>query len=97
MKKLLLLLLSAYSTFAFAQTTPLPTIQKLYKAKCARCHGKTGDKGVFHASKLSQSTLDDASIVRLIQEGKGIMPAFGKKLTEGEVKEMVGYVKTLRK
>ncbi len=97
MKRYSIILLFSFATIAVAQSQQQPDAQKLYKSKCARCHGKSGDKGLFHASKLSQSKLDDASVVLLIQEGKGIMPSFSKKLTVEEVEAVVGYIKLLRK
>lgn len=97
MKKYLILLLGSFASFAVAQTPYAPDAQKLYKSKCARCHGKSGDKGLFHASKLSQSRIDQAAVALIIQTGKGAMPPFSKKLTEQEVEAIAAYVLLLRK
>jgi len=97
MKNYIIIFLVSLATVSVAQTPQKPDAQKLYKSKCNRCHGKNGDKGLFHASKLSQSKLDDASMVLLIQEGKGLMPSFSKKLTAEEVRLIVEFVKLFRK
>jgi len=34
-------------------------------------------------------------MTRIIKNGKGKMPAFGKKLTAAQVSSLVGYVKSL--
>ena len=89
-------LLFSFASLSVAQTTPSPDAQKLYKSKCNRCHGKTGDKGLFRAPKLSQSTVSDASVILLIQEGKGVMPSFKKFLTDQEMQSLLAYIKTFR-
>jgi cytochrome c6 len=97
MKKYLVLLLGSLASVSVAQTPQATDAKKLYQSKCARCHGKSGDKGLFHASKLSQSRIDQAAVERIIQTGKGAMPSFSKKLTELEVEAIAAYVLLLRK
>jgi mono/diheme cytochrome c family protein len=68
---------------------------KLFDHNCAHCHGDDarGDEGPdLHGLRKT-----DARIEKLIKEGvKGEMPAFGKKFTDDEVKELVGYLRTLK-
>jgi mono/diheme cytochrome c family protein len=87
-------------TTAFAQGTGADT----YKAKCAMCHGAdglaSGPMGKMYkipafnspeASKLSQ-----ADMIAETKAGKGKMPAFAGKLTDGQIKDVVVYIKTLK-
>lgn len=71
--------------------------KELYEKKCARCHGKDGTKGLFGARNLQISKLDDAGYIRIISEGRNIMPAWQKKLNEGQINLIVLYIKALRK
>ena len=80
---------------------------ELFKDRCARCHGEDGrgqtvvgqmvgapnftDKGWWDEEK------DEHRFVHSITEGKGEMPAFGKKLSRPEIKALAAYVKTFRK
>jgi cytochrome c6 len=72
----------------------------MFKAKCAGCHGadgagkdamKTTDMGAADVQKMS-----DADLSAVITAGKGKMPAY-KTLTPDQVKDLVGYIRTLKK
>jgi cytochrome c6 len=72
----------------------------MFKAKCAGCHGadgagkdamKTTDMGAADVQKMS-----DADLSAVITGGKGKMPAY-KALTPDQVKDLVGYIRTLKK
>ena len=97
MKIYLIFLLGCLANVSVAQTPQTTDAKKLYQSKCARCHGKSGDKGLFHASKLSQSRIDQSAVALIIQTGKGAMPPFSKKLTEQQVEAIAAYVLLLRK
>ncbi len=80
-----------------------------YKAKCASCHGKDGKGNPSMAKmfKLEPSALDltgaaiqektGEELAKPILGGKGKMPAFKSRLTEAQVKELVKFIKTLKK
>ena len=77
----------------------------LFIETCATCHGQDGRAKTFHgwfvgAQNLTsaqwQETTSDAEIVHAIQTGPGMMPAFGKKLSEAEVEALADYVRTLK-
>jgi cytochrome c6 len=77
----------------------------LYKAKCAGCHGADGkgDTAVGKANNVRdlgsadvQSQSDDA-IAGIISDGKGKMPAYGKSLKPDQIKDLVAYLRTLKK
>jgi cytochrome c6 len=76
-----------------------------YKAKCVACHGADGkgETTVGKANKVRdlgsadvQKQSDD-ELVAIIGSGKGKMPAYGKSLKPEQIKELVGYIRTLKK
>jgi mono/diheme cytochrome c family protein len=79
--------------------------EALYKAKCAACHGADG-KGETTVGKSNkvrdlgsadvQGQSDDA-IAAIISSGKGKMPAYGKSLKPEQIKDLVAYIRTLKK
>lgn len=88
-------LVSAFSPFATAQDAA-----GTYKAKCAMCHGPDGKGGKmgtrdFASAEVKAET--DAQLTEIISKGKGKMPAYGEKLKENEIKDLVGYVRSLAK
>lgn len=79
---------------------------ELYSKNCASCHGRDGRAKTFkaklnHARNLSdpewQDRVSDERIFNSIMNGKGKMPAFGKKLSEQEINSLVPYVRGLKK
>jgi cytochrome c553 len=74
---------------------------KTYAANCAMCHGMDGKKEYRNAANLSLSTLDEASIHLLVQEGgkdqRGTMPGFANTLSREEITAVSAFVFTLRK
>jgi cbb3-type cytochrome c oxidase subunit III len=78
----------------------------IFEKKCATCHGKDGEaktmKAKFnHARNLTdaqwQSEVSDERLLNSISNGKGKMPAWGKKLSEAQINSLVVYVRTLKK
>lgn len=78
----------------------------LYVRNCASCHGKDGRaktlKGrLNHARNLTdaewQNRVSEERIFNSIMNGKGKMPAFGKKLSDQEIDALVAYVRGLKK
>lgn len=77
----------------------------LYKSKCAACHGAdgTGNTAVgksmkirdFHSPDVQKQT--DAELTAMITDGKGAMPSYKGKLTDPQIKEMVGYIRAMGK
>jgi mono/diheme cytochrome c family protein len=79
--------------------------EKTYKTKCASCHGPDG-KGETAAGKASKARdfcsaevkkETDEDWTGIIVKGKNKMPGYDKKLTDGEVKEVVAYIRSLCK
>lgn len=79
----------------------------LFRERCARCHGEDGrgqtvigrmvDAPDFADEGWWDDEKDERRFARSIAEGKGAMPAFGKKLTRAEIRALAAYVKTFRK
>lgn len=77
--------------------------EKLYKAKCASCHGADGAGASaagkatkardFHSDEVKKET--DGDWTQIIVKGKNKMPAYDKKLTDAEIKDVVAYIRTL--
>jgi cytochrome c6 len=88
-------------TTAFAQGSG----EDNYKAKCAMCHGADGlasgpmgkmDKiPAFNSPEAKK--LSEADMIAETKSGKGKMPPFAGKLTDAQIKEVIGFVKTLQK
>jgi cytochrome c6 len=76
----------------------------LYKAKCASCHGAdgSGQTAMGKAMKLRDlrspevRKQSDAELTKVTADGKGKMPAYKGKLTDDEIKALVGYMRTLK-
>ena len=79
---------------------------ELFSRHCAKCHGKDGKAKGFKAKTTGtrnlthpqwQDRVSDERIFNSINNGKGRMPAFGKKLSETEIDSLVRYVRGLKK
>jgi mono/diheme cytochrome c family protein len=101
----------ASDTRTGAQSKRKPSAtEDLYRTNCARCHGADGrgDTPLGHTYNSPDFT-DNAwwqkhsditstkSLVSIVMNGKGGMPAFGKKLKSAEIKALVNYVRRFRK
>jgi len=79
--------------------------EKVYKAKCAACHGADGAgqtpvaKAInvrsFCAPEAKKETV--AEMTEITAKGKNKMPAYEKQLSAAEIKDVVAYVRTLCK
>jgi cbb3-type cytochrome c oxidase subunit III len=78
----------------------------LFAKNCATCHGKDGKAKTFkakfnHARDLTdpkwQASVTDERLFNSITNGRGHMPAWGKKLSEPEINSLVAYVRQLKK
>lgn len=77
----------------------------IYGRKCASCHGKDGRAKTFKAKFNSarnltdpqwQSEVSNERLFNSIMNGRGRMPAFGKKLPEAEINSLVTHVRSLK-
>ena len=78
----------------------------LFTKECATCHGKDGQAKTFkakfnHARNLTdarwQAEVTDERLFNSIHNGKGKMPAFGKKLSDSQINALVAFVRTLKR
>jgi len=76
----------------------------LYKAKCQVCHGPDGKGETLAGKKVGAkdlhspdvAKLSDAALFDIVKQGKQKMPAYNNKLTDGQIKELVKYVHSLK-
>lgn len=72
-----------------------------YKAKCAMCHGADGKGGKMGTKDFASPDIQgmtDAQLTEVISKGKAPkMPAYGDKLKEGDIKDLVAYIRTFKK
>lgn len=70
---------------------------KLYNQQCAGCHGNNGRaqvpgiKDFQHNPVLMQP---DAALVKKIEGGGGVMPAFRGLLTTQEILDVIAHIRT---
>ncbi|CAN5507997.1 hypothetical protein BH10ACI4_BH10ACI4_10760 [soil metagenome] len=81
------------------------TAADTYKSKCMMCHGADG-LGSTPAGKAMKAVpfnspelikKPDADLIAATMNGKGKMPAYSGKLTAPQIKDLVGYIRTLQK
>ena len=76
-----------------------------FKAKCAACHGTdgTGATAAGKAMKVRDSgsadvqAQTDDQLYEIITKGKGKMPGYEKTIGADKCKELVAYIRTLKK
>lgn len=75
----------------------------LYRQHCAKCHGNDGHANTKEGRRTEADDLTEDSVkamstekmTRIIKNGKGEMPGFGKKLSASQIAGMVQYVRGL--
>lgn len=71
----------------------------LYKKHCDSCHGAQGRggnmPGVPNFSRGEGLIQSDAALVKLLEEGRGIKPAYRGLMTTREMLDVVAYLRTL--
>jgi mono/diheme cytochrome c family protein len=73
-----------------------------YAQYCARCHGGDGRAQTAKgkqtgATDLTKSRIGDAAGVRIIANGKELMPGYKGNLSADEMKALMGYVRGFRR
>ena len=76
-----------------------------YKAKCAMCHGADGKGdtpvgkklGIHDFASPEVQKASDADLIATTTKGKNKMPAYGGKLSDAEIKDLVAYIRQLAK
>ncbi len=88
---------------AHAQKVPL-NVAALYKSNCAMCHGADGSGKTAAGSQLGVRSFrapevvktSDLELLTITKQGKQKMPAYGKKLTDDQIKELIKYIRVLK-
>jgi len=76
-----------------------------YKAKCSACHGAdakgetpVGKKmGIKDLASPEVQKMSDDEMTAIIADGKNKMPSYKKSLKPEQIKELVGYLRSLAK
>lgn len=63
----------------------------LYKKKCVLCHGADGKMGLNGAKELPLSQLTIGERIKIIQQGKNLMPSFKEQLTFEQIKAIAEF------
>lgn len=69
---------------------------EVYSAYCATCHGVDGQGGVGPtlAGQMEAAYPDVADQIAVVTNGKGTMPAWGSRLSAGQIRRVVEYTRT---
>ena len=77
--------------------------EALYKSKCQVCHGTDGKGSAagqkigvkdFHSPEIAKQS--DEELFNATKQGKGKMPAYDKKLTDDQIKQLIKYIRSLK-
>ena len=77
--------------------------EALYKSKCQVCHGPDGKGSAagqkigvkdFHSPEIAKQS--DEELFNATKQGKGKMPAYDKKLTDDQIKQLIKYIRSLK-
>jgi cytochrome c6 len=94
-------LLAFCLTSGFASSAAAQDAAATYKAKCAMCHGADGKGGKMGTRDFGSAEVkaeSDAQLTEIITKGKAPkMPAYGEKLKDTEIKDLVTYLRGLGK
>jgi mono/diheme cytochrome c family protein len=79
--------------------------EKMYKSHCVLCHAPDGSGSTPTGKALKAEDLrsdvvqkkTDAELTAAITNGKGKMPAFGKKLKPDDIAKLVVFIRALQK
>jgi cytochrome c6 len=79
------------------------TGERLFKNQCASCHSGDGSssseiaqrQGMRDLRAPAVQALTDEQILRVISDGRGRMPAYGKYLKPEQLTGLVGYLREL--
>jgi cytochrome c6 len=77
----------------------------IYKAKCSACHGAdakgdtpVGKKmGIQDLASPEVQKMSDDELAGVISDGKNKMPSYKKSLKPDQIKDLVGFVRSLAK
>lgn len=100
------LLLPALALLALPVSAQEPKRSATWEGYCSVCHGPDGRSQTEEGQKKKarnladakwQATVSDGRLESSIKRGHDRMPAFGKKLSEEQIKALVAEVRALAK
>lgn len=79
--------------------------EAIFQEQCVGCHGPDGKAATDMGKKVQAADLtssaiqqqSDADLAKVVKSGQKKMPSFDGKLSDSEIKAVVGYVKQLGK
>ncbi|MGB8541623.1 MAG: cytochrome c [Candidatus Acidiferrales bacterium] len=98
--------LLAVAVSAVTASAPAQDAGALFKAKCSTCHAADGSGSTQMGKTLGAPDLrsediqkkTDAQLIDAVTHGVGTkMPAYKGKLTDAQIKDLVGYIRGLAK
>ena len=95
-----ILLALFFCTYVFADSGA-----DIYKTKCSACHGKNGAGDTMLGKNLKLRPLgsddvqkqSDDELFTIISKGKKRMPPFDHKLSKDQIRDLVKYIRSLKK
>lgn len=89
-----------FSSHAFAQSGA-----DTFKAHCSACHGAKGAGDTMIGRNLKLRALgsdevqkqSDEQLFAILSKGKNRMPAFERRLSKDQIRDLVQYVRSLKK
>src|SRR5262245_17821864 len=70
--------------------------ERLFASTCGFCH-QDGGRVAGRGPKLAGTDRSDADLLNRIRVGKeGAMPAFGRALSEGQLRSLLAYIRSLK-
>ena len=77
----------------------------IFKSKCAICHGPDGKGNTptgrsLHIKDLGSDEVQrmkNAELQKIIEDGKGAMPAYKDKLDQASMDAVIAFIRTLKK
>ncbi|HMF05072.1 MAG TPA: cytochrome c [Acidimicrobiia bacterium] len=67
---------------------------RVFRTQCAGCHGTRGQGNLAPSLIGIENRLSVADQTAVVQNGRGLMPAFTTKLTAAEIAAVVDYTRT---
>ncbi len=105
---ILLLLFAGLTLFvvSIVEASPAPDSagsSTTFRTKCAMCHGQDGggsevgkSMNVPDLRSPAVQKLSDDQLAQIISNGKGGMPSFKNSLSEGQIHDLVKYIRSTR-
>ncbi|HKV93409.1 MAG TPA: cytochrome c [Candidatus Angelobacter sp.] len=101
--KVLMAMLFLLGIMLVARPALADDAEALYKSKCQVCHGADGKGSVagqkigvkdFHSPEIQKQS--DEELFNATKQGKGKMPAYDKKLTDDQIKQLIKYIRSMK-